>query len=322
MPKVLRITLAIVGTLLVLLAVGPFLIPVPELEGTAPVQQLADPDSRFIDVDGLTVHYKLAGQGEPNLVLLHGFAASTFSWHEVMPPLSQVGTVMAFDRPSSGLTDRPLPGEGEAESPYSREAQVDLTARLMDVLGIEKGILIGNSAGGTIAALLALRHPERVEALILVDPAIYQEGGAPAWIAPLLRTPQLRRVGPLIARSISTRGQELLRMAWHDTSKITAETMAGYSKALQAENWDQGLWQLTLASRPSDLPERLDELTLPTLVITGDDDRIVPTEMSTRLAAELPNAQLVVILQCGHVPQEECPEAFLEAVTTFLAGLP
>jgi len=322
MPKALQITLAIVGSMLVLLAVGPFLVPVPELQGTVPVQELADPDSRFIDVQGLTVHYKLAGQGEPTLVLLHGFAASTFSWHKVMAPLSQVSRVMAFDRPSSGLTDRPLPGEWEGESPYSREAQADLTARLMDVLDIEKGILIGNSAGGAIAALLALRHPQRVEALILVDPAIYQEGGAPAWIAPLLRTPQLRRIGPLIARAISTRGQELLRLAWHDTSRITAETMAGYAKALQAENWDQGLWQLTLASRPSDLPERLDELTLPTLVVTGDDDRIVPTDLSIRLAAELPNAQLVVIPQCGHVPHEECPEAFLDAVTAFLAGLP
>lgn len=321
MKKALLIILAILGLLLLLFAVVPFLVPVPALQGTVPVQSLADPDSQFVDVAGLTVHYKLSGEGDPKLVLLHGFAASTFSWHRVMPALSQAGTVLAFDRPSSGLTERPLPGDWEGESPYSREAQADLTVGLMDLLGIDRAILVGNSAGGTISALVALRHPQRVEALILVDPAIYQEGGAPAWAAPILRTPQLQRIGPLIARSVSTRGMGLLRMAWHDPSLISDEMLEGYSKALKAENWDQGLWQLTLASRPSDLPERLNELTLPTLVITGDDDRIVPTELSIRLAAELPNAELVVMRACGHVPQEECPEAFLGAVNAFLARL-
>jgi pimeloyl-ACP methyl ester carboxylesterase len=322
MPKVLRIVLGVLAALLLIFAVGPFLVPVAPLPGTLPADQLADPDSLFVDVQGLKVHYKQAGQGEPTLVLLHGFAASTFSWHRVMQPLAEIGTVVAFDRPSSGLTDRPMPGEWEGDSPYSREAQADLTVGLMDALGIDRAVLVGNSAGGTIGALVAIRHPQRVEALILVDAAIYQEGGAPSWSAPLLRTPQLQHLGPLIARTIQSRGDQLLRLAWHDPSSISSETLEGYSKALQAENWDVGLWQLTLASRPSDLPERLDELALPALVITGDDDRIVPTELSVRLAGELPNAELVVIPQCGHVPQEECPEDFLQAVSTFLARLP
>jgi len=81
------------------------------------------------------------------------------------------------------------------------------------------------------------------------------------------------------------------------------------------------LWEFTLASRPLDLAERLDELTLPVLVVTGDDDRIVPTADSLRLAGELPGAELAVISDAGHVPHEEQPEAFMDAVRAFLETL-
>ena len=108
---------------------------------------------------------------------------------------------------------------------------------------------------------------------------------------------------------------------WHDPSKITPEIWEGYTRPLQAQDWDRALWELTVASHDLDLGQRLDEVGLPVLVITGDDDRIVPTEQSLRLAAELPDAQLVLIPDCGHVPHEECPAAFLEAVRAFLADL-
>ena len=83
----------------------------------------------------------------------------------------------------------------------------------------------------------------------------------------------------------------------------------------------RALWEFTLASRPTGLTERLDEFTLPILVITGDDDRIVPTEDSIRLAGELPNASLEVISQAGHIPHEEKPKEFIQAVTNFLYKL-
>jgi pimeloyl-ACP methyl ester carboxylesterase len=307
-------------TILILLFVGPFLVPVPPLENTVPVEQLTDPDSRFIEVNGINVHYKTYGQGEPTFILLHGFGASLFSWREVTAPLAEFGTVIAYDRPAFGLTERPLKWEGE--NPYSQDAQIELVIGLMDALGIERAILVGNSAGGTIAMLTALKHPQRVQSLILADPAVYAGGGAPAWVRPLLRTPQMRHLGPLIARQIQTRGPELIELAWHDPSKITPEILEGYQKPLRLADWDKALWELTLASRESGLAERLSELTLPTLVITGDDDRIVPTEQSVRLAEELPNAQLVVIPQCGHLPHEEHPAEFMQAVTEFLALLP
>lgn len=314
-----RILLGMLGIGAAAVLVGPLLVPVPPLKDTVPPEQLADADSRFVIVNGIKLHYKVAGSGGPAMILLHGFAASTFSWRAVMVPLAELGTVVAYDRPSSGLTERPLPGDWRGDSPYGPEAQVDHLIGLMDLLGIRQAILIGNSAGGTVAVQAALRHPERVTALVLVDPAIYTGGGAPAWIRPLLGAPQLRRIGPLLARSIQSRGEQILALAWHDPSKITPEVRDGYRLPLRAENWDRGLWELTVAGRDLKLAERLAEVRRPALVITGDDDRIVPTAQSIRLAGELPGAALTVIPACGHVPHEECPEPFLAAVKPFIA---
>jgi len=314
-----KITGTVLGVILILVLVGPFLIPVPPLENTVPAETLADEDSRFTEVNGVNIHYKIYGQGEPVFILLHGFGASLFSWHEVTAPLAEYGTVIAYDRPGFGLTERPM--EWDGESPYSQDSQVELVVGLMDALDVEQAILVGNSAGGTIAMLTALKYPQRVQSLILVDPAVYAGGGAPAWVRPLLGTPQMGHIGPLIARQLQSQGVEFIKTAWHDPSKITPEILEGYQKPLQVENWDKALWELTLASNESKLADRLTEFNMPVLVITGDDDRIVPTEQSVRLADEIPNAELVVIPQCGHLPHEERPNEFMQAVTNFLSEM-
>lgn len=318
--KRLRRTLLIIALVILLVVlVGPLLVPVPPLEGTLPPEDLADPDSRFADAGGLKIHYKNAGSGAPAFVLLHGFGASLFSWREVMGPISRLGSVLAFDRPAFGLTERPL--EWDGPNPYAPAAQVETTIAMLDLMGAEQAILVGHSAGGTISMLAALRYPERVRALVLVDPAVYAGGGAPGWIKPLLGTPQLRRIGPVLVRGIGERGESIIRTAWHDPDKITPPIIEGYRKPLRAHDWDRALWELTLASEQSRLAGRLGELKLPVLVITGDDDRIVPTADSIRLAGELPNATLVVVPNCGHLPHEECPEEFMRAVREFVAGL-
>jgi pimeloyl-ACP methyl ester carboxylesterase len=130
------------------------------------------------------------------------------------------------------------------------------------------------------------------------------------------------RLGVLISRSLADQGDRLLRLAWHDPSKITTEDLEGYRKATKVENWDRSLWEFTLASRDLKLGQRVKKIAVPALIITGDDDRIVPTAQSIRLAEELPDARLVVIPNCGHLPQEECPEAFLKATAAFLSANP
>lgn len=313
--KILPIVLA--GLLIVLL-VGPFLVPVPPLPGTLPPERLADPQGVFVEINGLNVYTKMAGDAQPVFILLHGFGASLFTWREVMGPLSQEGTVLAYDRPAFGLTERPMSWSGQ--NPYGSQANLELLAGLMDQFKIQKAILIGNSAGGTLAMQFALAHPERVQALVLVDPAV-DEGGVPAWETLLGSTPEMQHLGPLIVRSIRSSGIRLLRTAWHDPSRITPEIMAGYTLPLQADNWDRALWDFTLASQPSGLSAHLKDFRMPILVITGADDRIVPTAETVRLAGELPGARLAVIPDAGHVPHEEQPAAFLQVVNEFLKGL-
>ncbi len=313
----LRGVLIGLGLILVLGLIAPFLVPVPALPDTLPAERLADEDSQFIQINGLQVHYKALGSGQPAFVLLHGFGASVFSWRETMEPLGTLGTVVAFDRPAFGLTGRPLRWE-DGQNPYSPEAQVELVVGLMDALHLNRAVLVGNSAGGTVAVQTALAYPERVEALVLVSPAIYEGGGAPGWIRPLLNTPQMDRLGPLLARQISERGDRFLESAWHDPDRITPDVRAGYRRPLRVDDWDRALWELTRTSRGGGLADRVTHIAIPALVITGDDDRIVPVESSVRLSGELLNAELAVLANCGHVPQEECPGEFLASVLAFL----
>jgi pimeloyl-ACP methyl ester carboxylesterase len=311
-----RALLAGLAAIPLLIAAGPFLIPVPPLENTRPARELADADSQFVNINGLDIHVKTIGQGEPVFLLLHGFASSLYSWNQVVEPLSRIGKVIVYDRPAFGLSERPL--EWEGQNPYGMQAQVDLAIGLLDYFEVEQAILIGNSAGGAISMQAALEHPERVSELVLVDPAVYSSGGVPSWVRPLLATPQMRHLGPLFVRQIKSRGLKLLEMAWHDPKKLQPEMAELFQKPLEVDNWDKALWEFSLAGQKSNLAEQLDSLTLPVLVITGDDDRIVPTKDSIRLAGELPNARLEVIKEAGHVPHEEQPAAFMAALKNFL----
>jgi pimeloyl-ACP methyl ester carboxylesterase len=306
---------------LLALVIGPLLIPIPPAGEYSPAE-LAGPESHFADVDGLRLHYHQAGNGDLGIVLLHGFAASTFSWQEVMEPMSRWGKVIAFDRPAFGLTSRPMPGEWTGRNPYGVISQVDLTIGLMDELGMYRAILVGHSGGGTVAVLTALRHPDRIQALVLEAPSIYDRDTVPQPVRALLASPQARRLGPLVVRYlVSVYGERGIRMAWHDENRDLTAVIEGYEVPKQVRDWDRALWETVVAAEPVDLPDRVREIRAPTLVISGDDDQIVPLERSFRVAEEMPNARLEIIQQCGHLPHEECPEAFLAAVEPFISTL-
>ena len=128
--------------LLLLVLAGPFFVPVHPLKNTFTPEELADPDSLFVKVDDLKFHYKTKGQGKPVFLLFHGFSANVFTWHSVMEPLARLGTVVAYDRIASGLTQRVIPGEWQGESPYTPAQQVAQAIGLMDALEIKKAIFI------------------------------------------------------------------------------------------------------------------------------------------------------------------------------------
>ncbi len=189
----------------------------------------------------------------------------------------------------------------------------------MDALEIEKAILVGNSAGALIASETYFRHPERVTGLILVDPALKGQSYSPV-IRWLMSTPQMDRIGPLISRQILSRGDDFIRTAWHDPSSINKDIMNGYHKPLQMYGWDMGLWEFTKADKVNVLA-KTGQFKLPVLIITGSDDRIIPTKNSIELYRWIPGAELTVIEGAGHVPQEEKPEEFINAVTSFVSKI-
>jgi pimeloyl-ACP methyl ester carboxylesterase len=308
---------------LLLCLVGPLLLPVAGSTNATTEKQLADPDSKFVNVLGYDIHYKEMGEGERVLILMNGFGGNLYTWRKVMEPLSHHGRVIAFDRIGTGLSAHPIAGDWEGKSPYTPSMQPQFLIGLMDALGIEEAILVGNSQGGTVALSTALVYPERVTALVLADPAVYTNGGPPAQLAWIWRTPQMRRIGPWVANRFlgEANGEQLIALAWHDPSKFTQVEREEALKFFRVQNRDAALWEYTVANGPSDLADRVDEISLATLVIAGDDDRIVPTEQHVRLAQEIPNAQLVIIDDCGHIPQEEQPGEFMSAVAAFLGTL-
>jgi pimeloyl-ACP methyl ester carboxylesterase len=303
-------------TLLGLLIGGPFLLPLPALEDTVPPRELAQADDRFTVVEGIEVRYRDLGGGGSTFVLFHGFGANALSWEPVVEDLTALGRVIAFDRVGFGLTERPLSWEGE--HPYATVSQADLALGLMDALAVDTATLVGHSAGASVATIIALEHPERVSGLILESPTLDSRPGAITSF--LLGTPQGQRVARFAARRGAQRMNELLASAYHDPARITDETLDGYRQPLRAKNWDTGLARYTAAPRVRGIEARLPDLTVPLLIVTGDDDTWVPTEDTIALAESVPAADLAVLEACGHVAHEECPDRFAEIVRDWMAG--
>jgi pimeloyl-ACP methyl ester carboxylesterase len=349
-PFRIKISLYILAFVVAALLIVPLLVPVPPLEGLRPYRELAWPGSSWVRVSdpalgSLELHLEVVQDGEsvlasgahltasdldPSLtgdavLLLHGFGANTRSWSRTLDLWSDGGTAVAFDRPAFGLSERPLGPFPAGANPYAPSAQVAAAIGVLDALELEQAVLVGHSAGGTIALATALQHPERVSALVLVAPAVYAGGGSPTWARPLLQTPQLARLGPLIARQFGgEQGEAFLRASWFNPSLLDDEVLAAYRHPLQVENWDRALWELVKASAESDLAAQLANVRVPVLIITGAQDGIVPPEQSRQLVLDLTGvpggAEYVEIPNCGHLPHEECTEAFSAAVGAWLAG--
>ena len=317
-----RRTKIVLASILSLLLVGPFLIPVNS-SGTLTNVEAANAQfgdkSKFIEVVGHDVHYLTAGDPSSDklILLLHGFGANVSTWDLVLDELGAAGFVVAYDRAAFGFTERPETWSGT--NPYSSAGQLEVIQALVDEFGDGKEVVIlGHSAGGNLAAAFAAANPESVDELILLAPAVYSTGGGPSWLNWIYDIPQLNHVGPALVSSIATSGLDLLQESYYDKSLVTEELTAKYTAPLKIVGWEKAFWNYNKAPRTTNVDKQLALLTMPTLVITGDTDEVVATADSIRLAGELPNAQLVVIENCGHLPNEEKSQEFLTAVAGFL----
>jgi len=258
-----------------------------------------------------TWFYQDAGRGFP-LVLLHGFGASSFSWRENIGPLSQHYRVLAPDLPAHGRTPAQVVPDFRLET-LAREL-----LRLLDHLGVEQAALAGNSLGGSLALLLAREVPERFPALVLLAP-----GATPTHVPRifnLLRLPFLGLaaaacLGPWIV-------PPALRLVYHRRDLITPEVVAGYAPTFRPLANRLALRQLSRLVDywpPSRVEDLLQNIRQPTCLIWGERDLVLPVELAQWLKARLPQAELHLLPDVGHAPQEEVPGLVNEILIAFWA---
>jgi pimeloyl-ACP methyl ester carboxylesterase len=319
--KISKILTRIGLVVLALLLIVPFLIPV-ETTGTKTYKEVAGQGATFTTAQGVEIFYErtdfVCQEGKdcsnpPVIFLMHGFGANTFSFREVVEPLSQLGEVIAYDRPGFGLTERPTSWDGE--NPYGSIGQDLILDELIAQFAAGRDvILVGHSAGGTLAAQYAVDNPDALQGLILISPAILTTGGSPSWLNWIYSIPQLDHLGPLLVSSIASSGMDLLNESWFNPALITDEVKAGYRAPLDVIGWERGFWEFNRAPRVFDVRDRLDEINIPTLLITGNTDTVVATKDTEALATMIKDSVLFVIPESGHLAQEETPDDTMKAI--------
>ena len=319
--KISRILALVGAVVLALILVVPFLIPV-QTSGTATYKEVAGEGATFASAQGIDIYCEktdfVCQEGKdcsnpPVIFLMHGFGANTFSFREVTEPLSQLGDVIAYDRPGFGLSERPTSWEGQ--NPYGSIGQDLILDQLITEFASGRDvILVGHSAGGTLAAQYVVDNKDAIQGLILISPAILSTGGSPNWLNWVFSIPQLDHLGPLLVSSIASSGMDLLNESWYNKDLITDEVKAGYREPLSVIGWEEGFWEFNRAPRAFDVKDRLDEITVPTLLITGDTDTVVATADTEALANMIKDSVLFVIPQSGHLAQEETPADTMKAI--------
>jgi len=250
------------------------------------------------------------GRGDP-LLFVHGHLASSASWKYVLATAGAGRPGIAVDVPGFGASDRPWPYD------YTLGGEASSIEAFLDARGIRRAVLVGNSLGGAAVMVIAARHPERVAALVLVDAASAQM--PIPWPVAVLRTPVLGE----LALAVSTRTSVAIGLRskiYARASSVTADAIDDAWRPLTIP----GTRRAALAAIRTD-PARFvgieSRISVPTLVVWGAEDRMIPLEEGRRLAARVRGARLAVIPDAGHLPMRERPELFSEAVRGFLEGL-
>jgi pimeloyl-ACP methyl ester carboxylesterase len=273
----------------------------------------AQAPSRFVEVNGMQVHIRDEGpRNDPMpIVLLHGTSASLHTWDGWTHSLTGQRRVIRFDLPGFGLTGP------DPQNDYSMAAYVRFVGAVMDTLGVKTFVLAGNSLGGQIAWETAVAMPQRVSKLVLIDAAGYsfKPKSVPIgfWVA---RTPGLREVmGQVLPRGVI---QSSLRNVYGDPSRVTPELVDRYyDMALRTGN-RQALGKRFEQALSSD-EAKIKTLKVPTLILWGAKDRLIPPENAQRFETDIAGSRLVVFADLGHVPHEEDAQRTVDAFKVFLA---
>jgi pimeloyl-ACP methyl ester carboxylesterase len=273
----------------------------------------------LVRLDGIDVHHTVTGSGPPDVLLLHHFYGNVATWRRVTDRLADDARLVAFDRPGFGWTPRPPRSRWNGTNPYTRESAVHLGLALLEAYAIERAVVVGASAGGTVALQMAAAHPERVAGLVLLAPAIGGDVGPPARYRRVLRSGPARAVArtviPRVAGSID---HGRIGGSWADASRVTDADVAAYAALFDQPRWAAGLWEVMTAEPPPALWDALAGIDVPVLVVSGAQDRVVHPRWAREAARRLPQGRYVTLADCGHTPHEECPDAVAAHIRDFL----
>lgn len=270
-----------------------------------------------VEVDGTPINYVDVGSGgEQPVVLVHGLGGQWQNWLENIPRLAQDRRVIAMDLPGFGLSPEPDDDEEITIPRYGRCVNA-----LCDKLELGEVDLVGNSMGGYIAAEVAIQFPERVSRLVLVSAAGISS--AETLQAPILT---LGRVATAIATNTAARYRHLAARRW--TRHISLALVARYPGRLKPDLAYEGFFKgagkggfddALRASLEYDFRDRLPEVKVPTLIVWGEKDSIIPVRDADEFERLIEDSRKIVMKDTGHIPMAERPNAFNDVLVEFLA---
>jgi pimeloyl-ACP methyl ester carboxylesterase len=255
----------------------------------------------FVTVDGHRVHLVDRGAG-PALLLIHGFGGSTFDWEQhVLAPLTRSHRVIAVDLWGMGFSER----RDDVEPDFATFAEQ--LVGVLDGLGVERASVAGHSMGGAVSAVLAARHPERIERLVLIAGLAPMERGETPWIFVMMRTPIAGEIGLALTDNLAPpfAPQDYLeRMARVSRIRGSRQALLRYVRR-------QNKFEALQAAYPV--------IAAPTLIVHGTADASVPFAAAQRAAALIRNARLIPLEGRGHWLLWEAPEQVVEEIDRFTA---
>lgn len=275
---------------------------------------------QWLLIDGLRIRCLVSGERGPSVVLLHGggIDSASLSWRLALEALAPYYRVYAPDLPGYGFSDKPALA-------YTTEFFIEFAQKLLDALQLSRVSLIGLSMGGAIALGVALRAPERIEKLVLVDSYGLQERfHAHLLVWALTRWPALQEIAVLPIRYSRMLLRWGMRILTGNPSFITpelVEEVAQWARHPQARRafayWlrDEIRWDRVKTSFLGELGR----IEAPVLLVHGEHDRVVPLEAARRAQRLFKNARLCVIPHCGHWAPRERPDEVHKAILEFFA---
>lgn len=308
----------IVSGLLIVVAVAFAALSTSDTDKRTMIAKYSLDSSSVVDgPDGLRVHYTDQGcRTCPALVLVHGSNASLHTFIPIIELLEDRFRIIAYDQPGHGLTG-PHPRDDYSAAGYAAALDV-----VLEHLGVKEFALAGNSMGGWVSWRYALENPNRLTALILIDasgapPPAEAEQRRLYLGARIMRHP----VGRWLARYITPRSiikQSLLDTV-ADESLVTDKLIDRYWELLRFPGNRRAAGIRAVTDREDHKADRLSEISAPTLIIWGAEDRVTPPYDADTFDAIIPNSQKVVFPGVGHVPMEEAPKQTADTINVFLS---